>query len=422
MKEASNTSPLEPLVAHLFRHESGKMLSALTRLLGFQNLEVAQDIVQDSLLQALNAWRFGTVPDNPAAWLYRVAKNKAIDHLRRQKRIKNVEPQYAYLLESEYYLASTMNSLFVENEIRDSQLRMIYACCHPSIPEESQIALVLKTLCGLSVAEIARAFISNDDTIAKRIFRAKEKIRSEGIEMEVPVGEELFARTNAVLHSIYLLFNEGYHSSHPDQLIRSELCEEAMRLCHLLTQNELIRRPRIFALLALMHFQASRLNTRLDDEGNITLLKHQDRARWNRSLITRGFELLERAAEPFETSTYHLEAAIAAIHASAPSFEQTDWKSIYDLYELLYQYQPNPVVALNKAIASAYAVSRQHAIEELKRIKGLEKHHLYFASLGEIYLELDERKSAKDCFEKALYLTTSQKEQQLLRHKIARCN
>lgn len=412
---------IHELTDHLFRHESGKMVSVLSRLLGLQNIEAAQDIVQDTLLQAMNTWSYGKIPDNPSAWLYRVAKNKAIDLLRREKRFREIGPQYAYLLQSEYTLTPTVNNLFLENEIQDSQLRMIFACCHPAIPEESQVALTLKTLCGLNVNEIARAFLTNEETISKRIYRAKEKIKAEKIELDVPATGELTHRVNAVLKSLYLLFNEGYNSSHPDQLIREDLCEEAMRLCLLVTEHSLTAYPRSKALLGLMCFQASRLSARLDDTGNIILLKHQDRSKWNLGLIQKGFDYLDAAAEPFEVSTYHLEAAIASLHTAAPSFERTDWKSIYHLYDMLYQLQPNPVVALNKAIASAYAIDRQKALEELEQIKGLEQHHLYYAAIGEMYFDLQQKENAKTCFEKALRLTDSQTEKQLLLEKINLC-
>ena len=397
------------------------MIAVLSRLLGLQNLETAQDIVQDTLLQAMNTWRFKTIPDNPSAWLYRVAKNKAIDFLRREKQFKNISPQYSYLLESEYTLSSTVNNLFLENEIQDSQLRMMFACCHPVITEESQIALTLKTLCGLSVNEIAKAFLTTDDTIAKRIYRAKEKIKTEKIELDVPQSNELSLRIDTVLKSLYLLFNEGYKSSNPDKLIREDLCEEAMRLCFLMTQHSLTALPRTKALLALMCFQASRLDARLDDKNNIILLKHQDRSKWNRSLISKGFELMEESTEPFEVSAYHLEAAIASQHATARSFEQTDWKTIYHLYEMLYQLQPNPVVAMNKAIASSYAISKQNALQELQQIKGLENHHVYYASIAEVYFDLDNKEEAKKFFKKALELTSSSFDQQLLMNKIRSC-
>jgi len=409
------------LVDHLFRHESGKMIAVLSRLLGLQNIEIAQDLVQDTLLQAMSTWGYKSIPDNPSAWLYRVAKNKAIDFLRREKKFKEVSPQYSYLLQSEYTLASTVNNLFLENEIQDSQLRMMFACCHPSIQEESQIALTLKTLCGLSVNEISKAFLTTEETIAKRIYRAKEKIKAEKIELEVPQNDELSIRVDTVLKSLYLLFNEGYKSSHPDKLIREDLCEEAMRLCFLLTQHSLTALPRVKALLALMCFQASRFDARLDDKNNIILLKYQDRIKWNRSLMSKGFELMEESTEPFEVSAYHLEAAIASQHAAARSFEQTNWKSIYHLYEMLYQLQPNPIVAMNKAIASSYAISKQNALKELQQIKGLEDHHLYYVSIGEMYFDLENKPEAKKFFEKALELTSSGYEQQLLITRISNC-
>ncbi|MBL7742210.1 MAG: sigma-70 family RNA polymerase sigma factor [Chitinophagaceae bacterium] len=420
MKSFDNNN-INQLVDHLFRHESGKMIAVLSRLLGLQNLEVAHDIVQDTLLQAMNSWSFGKIPDNPPAWLYRVARNKAIDFLRREKKFREISPQYAYLLQSEYTLTPTVNHLFLENEIQDSQLRMMFACCHPSIPEESQIALTLKTLCGLSVNEIARAFLTNDETISKRIYRAKEKIKLEKIGLEVPQSGELPRRLDVVLKSLYLLFNEGYNSSHPSQLIRQDLCKEAIRLCLLITRQSLTAYPRVKALLSLMCFQASRLNARLDDKGNIILLKHQDRGKWDLFLIQEGFTNLEAAAEPFEVSAYHLEAAIASLHAASSSFEHTDWKSIYHLYEMLYQLQPNPIVAMNKAIASAYAISKQKALEELQQIKGLEQHHLYYASIGEMYFDLAQKENARNYFEKAFRLTHSQTERQLLLEKISLC-
>ncbi|MGQ0739041.1 MAG: RNA polymerase sigma factor [Bacteroidota bacterium] len=412
---------INKIVDHLFRLESGKMVSVLSRVLGLKNIEAAQDIVQDTLYQAMSSWSYGNIPDNPAAWLYSTAKNKAIDLLRREKKFKEITPQYSYLLQSEYSLSLTVNNLFLENEIQDSQLQMMFACCHPSIPEESQIALTLKTLCGLSVKEIAKSFLTNDETISKRIYRAKEKIRTEKIELEVPQGNELPQRIDSVLKSLYLLFNEGYNSSHPEKLIREDLCEEAMRLCLLLTEHKLTNYPRSWALLSLMCFQSSRLNARLDDKGNIILLKYQDRNKWYRPLIQKGFDYLDSAAGSFEVSTYHFEAAIASLHAAAPSFEQTDWKSIYDLYEMLYQLQPNPVVAMNKAIASAYAINKQKALEELQAIKGLEKHYLYYASIGEIYFDMNEKANARLYFEKAFSLTLSQSEKQLLIEKISLC-
>ena len=397
------------------------MVAVLSRLLGLQNLEAAQDIVQDTLLQAMRAWSYNGIPERPAAWLYRVAKNLAIDFLRREKKFREIAPQYSYLQQSQYGLASTINNLFLENEIEDSQLRMMFACSHPAIAQESQIALTLKTLCGLSVSEIAKAFLTNDETINKRIYRAKEKIKAEQIELSVPQGTELPRRLDVVLKSLYLLFNEGYSSSHPDKVIREDLCEEAMRLTYLLTSHKITNLPPANALLSLMCFQASRLQARLDDKGNIILLKFQDRAKWYKPLIEKGVAYLELASENPEISPYHIEAAIASLHASAASFEHTDWKSIYDLYEILFQLQPTPIIALNKAIASAYAISKQNALSQLLQIKGLEDYHVYHTSLGEIYFELHETAKAKESYEKALHLTESRQEQQLLMNKIRNC-
>jgi RNA polymerase sigma-70 factor (ECF subfamily) len=410
-------------VDHLFRHEAGKMVSVLSKLLGLRHLDIAHDIVQDTLLQALSTWTYNGLPDNPAAWLTKVAKNKAVDYLRRDRNFQaNISPQYSYLFRSEYILTPTIHQLFEEDEIQDSQLRMIFACCHPSIPVESQIALSLKTLCGLSSSEIARAFLTNEETVNKRIFRAKEKIRNENIELDLPSTDELSLRFDAVLKCLYLLFNEGYNSSHPDQLIREELCEEAMRLTYLLTLHQITNIAKTQALLALFCFQTSRLHARLDDKGNIILLKYQDRAKWYQPLIQKGFLYLDKAVtEPFETSVYHLEAAIACLHASAKSFEETDWKNICFLYEQLYRLQPTSVVALNKAIASAFANDKQSALKELMQIKGLENYYLYHTSIGEVYYELNNKTEAKKYFEKALALTNSKKEQQLLEGKIQNC-
>lgn len=415
--------PVHQTIDHLFRHESGKLVSVLSKLLGLQHLETAQDIVQDTLLQALSTWTYNGLPNNPSAWLARVAKNKAIDYLRRGKNFQvNIAPQYSYLLRSEYVLAPTISQLFQEDEIQDSQLRMIFACCHPSIPPESQIALALKTLCGLSGTEIARTFLTNEEAINKRIYRAKERIRNEKIELELPSLNDLPIRLDAVLKCLYLLFSEGYNSSHPDRLIKEELCEEAMRLVYLLTQHQITNTSKTQALLALFCFQTSRLQARLDDKGNIILLKYQDRNKWFQPLIRKGFYYMDLAVtEPFDTSVYHLEAAIASLHASAKSFEETAWKSICFLYEQLYRVQPTSIIALNKAIASGYAHDKKNALQQLKEIKGLENYYIYHTSIGEVYYELNDKTEARKYYTTALKLTTSKQEQQLLEAKIKNC-
>lgn len=414
------SNSIHQTIDHLFRHEAGKMIAVLSKLLGLQHLESAQDLVQDTLLQALHTWSYNGLPENPSAWLHRVAKNKAIDFLRRDKRFRTISPQYGYLLQSEYSQDDALNTFFAEEQIQDSQLRMIFACCHPSIPVESQIALALKTLCGLSTNEIAKAFLVAEETIAKRIYRAKEKIRVEKIEMELPAPKELLRRLDVVLHCLYLLFNEGYNSSHPDRLIREDLCEEAMRLAYLLMQNPATSLPRTAALLALFCFQSSRLQARLDDKGNIILLKQQDRSLWYQPLIKQGYFFLDKATEK-ETTVYHLEAAIAYLHAIAPSFEETNWKAIYYLYGILQQKHSTPFIALNKAIAASYAVSREAALHELLEIKVLDEYYLYHTAIGEVHFENGNKKEAFVSYQRAIQLTVSTAERQLLREKIKSC-
>ena len=408
---------LQSLTAHLFRHESGKIKAVLSRLLGIQQLDTAEDIVQDTLLQAMHTWSYKGLPDNPAAWLMMAAKNRAIDLLRRQNRFNQISPEYAYLLQSESGLEPALDQLFLDHEIRDSQLRMIFACCHPLIPHESQVALTLKTLCGLSNAEIAKAFLCAEETIAKRIYRAKEKINKAQIKLQVPAGPALTERLEAVLNSLYLLFNEGYNSSHPEQLIREDLCAEAMRLCQLLTTQPYTSLPRVNALMALMCFQSSRLGARQDDRGQIILLKQQDRNKWYRPLIQKGFNYLDAAAQPFEISTYHFEAAIASLHAAAPSFEKTDWEKIETFYNHLYQLQPSPVVAMNKAIAAAYAGKRKEALAALQQLQDLSAYYLYHSTLGELLTDDGQFPAAVQHLEKACQLAPNQYEQDLLTQK-----
>jgi len=406
------------LIGHLFRHEAGKMAAVLTRLLGFQSLDLAEDIVQDTLLKAMTTWKFKGIPENPSAWLYTVAKRKAIDTLRQQHLHAHHHSEISYALRSEWTLSPTVNSFFLDNEIEDSQLRMIFACCHPAIPYESQIALTLKTLCGLSILEIANSFLTNEETIVKRLYRAREKIREEKISLEAPIPATMPGRMDAVLHTLYLLFSEGYNSSHPDRLIRHELCEEAMRLCLLLINNPITKAPKAQALLALMCFQASREDARLGKDGGIKLLREQDRSIWSQPLIEKGKFYLEQSAEGDEFSEYHIEAAIAGCHARASTFEETNWETIETLYTALLRMKPSPIVELNRAIAVGYAHSPKDGLEALQKIKDLENHYLYHAAIGDFYSELGDTKNACLKYEMAVSLTSSNTEKKLLRSKL----
>jgi RNA polymerase sigma factor (sigma-70 family) len=406
------------LVGHLFRQESGKMAAVLTRLLGIQAMDVAADIVQDTLVKALSSWKDGGIPENPSAWLYTVAKRRAVDHLRQVQARQNHHTEINRLLKSEWTLTPTVNQFFQDPEIEDSQLRMIFACCHPAIPYESQVALTLKTLCGLSGSEIAHHFLTTEETIAKRIYRAREKLREEKINLDAPAPAHLPGRLDAVLHTLYLLFTEGYNSSHPEQLIRADLCEDAMALCLLLTRHPVTNTPPTRALMALMCFQVSRHDARLDPEGSIILLSDQDRSKWSQPLIEKGKYYLEGASETDEVSEYHLEAAIAGCHASAPTFAATDWGTIEKIYRILEKVKPGPIVQLNHAIAVRYAQSAAAGLEALNKISGLFNHHLYYATKGDFLSELGNANEARACYQKSLSLTEASAVKKLLRKKL----
>jgi RNA polymerase sigma-70 factor (ECF subfamily) len=409
------------IVDHLFRHESGKMVAVLTRIFGFQNIEQAEDIVQDTIIKALEIWKDGKMPDNPQAWLYKTAKNAAIDLIRREKIKYKIENDIAILLKSEYSLVPAVNEMFTENEIKDSQLRMMFACCHPTFSQEAQITLILKTLCGLSTREIGNAFLSTEETIQKRIYRTKEKIREEKLSLDYPGAHVMENRTEAVLKALYLLFNEGYNSSHPEKLIREDLCEEAMRLAILLSENEKTNFPQTNALLALMCFQVSRFGTRIDDKGFIVLLKDQDRSQWNKFLIQKGNEYVTRSASGNTIHDFHIEAGIASLHANAKTYEETNWMMILELYDRLLATSNNPMVAVNRALVMGEVEGYEKAIAELKAMKGFSENCYFNTSLGELYLKAGNKKEAKKYFGNALSLTSSNAETELIRRKIALC-
>ncbi|MBS1599460.1 MAG: sigma-70 family RNA polymerase sigma factor [Bacteroidetes bacterium] len=420
MPEFQNND-INKTVDHLFRHEAGKMVAVLTRLFGFPNIEQAEDIVQDTMLRAMETWKFGKVPDNPQAWLYFTAKNKAIDLIRRQQVKYKIDNDLSYLLKSEYTLSPAVQELFTEDEIKDSQLRMMFACCHPSLSKEAQITLMLNTLCGLSVHEIADAFLTKDDTIQKRLFRTKEKLRNDNIALDYPGTNILPSRVEAVLKSVYLLFNEGYHSSHPQKLIREDLCEEAMRLTIMLTENQKTNLPQTNALLALMCFHVSRFSARMDDQGLIILLKDQDRNQWNRFLIQKGNEYLSCSASGETMHAFHIEAAIASTHANAKSYAETDWQLILDLYNILLHISFNPIAALNRCLVIGEIEGPSAAILELQKMDQMEDYCYYNTSLGEMHLKIGNKEIAKSFFVKALAQTPSIAEKNLLDKKIGMC-
>jgi RNA polymerase sigma factor (sigma-70 family) len=397
------------------------MVSVLTRIFGIHNLELAEDVVQDTLLKALQKWSFSGIPDNPSAWLFKAAKNKAIDTIRREKFRSKYADDLGKLLDSEYTLSTTINELFLENEIKDDQLRMIFTCCHPAMPVEAQLALTLKTLCGFSVNEIARAFLTSEATISKRLYRARQKIKEEQINFEIPPGgKDLGERMNSVLAALYLLFNEGYNTTQSEKLISSDLIAEAVRLCQLLTGHPNIPSSSVHALLALMHFHMARIPARTDAQGNIILLKEQDHSLYDRDLLKKGIAHLQQSG-PDELSSFHIEAGIAFYHSTAESFEKTDWNSLLELYDLLYTSNDSPVVALNRAIVIAQLHGPEAgiaAIEEIKNSEALKNYFLLPATLGEFYFQAKKYVIAEKYITQALPLTSSIPEKKFLENKL----
>ena len=407
---------VQHVLGHLFRHEAGRMAAVLTRYLGAEHFEIAEDLVQDTLLKAMETWPFHNMPENPSAWLYKVAKNKAIDFIRAQQSESKNKEFFKLTIDKEFQEA------FSEDEIKDSVLRMMFTCCHPAIPAESQIALTLKTLGGLSNSEIAHAFLTNEEAIAKRIYRAKEKIREAGIKLVPPDLFDLSFRLDSVLKVLYLIFNEGYYASEGQSLTRDDLCEEAMRLTYLLIQHRSINLPKVRALMALMCLQASRLEARTNTAGDIILLEYQDRSKWNQPLIQKGLFFLEEASDGNEVSEYHVEAAIASVHALAADFRNTKWGELVILYNVLYTMNPNAMIALNRAIAIGFAQSPEIGIEELMKIDELQNHYLLLCALGTFYLLNQQMLLASQQFKKALPLTISNKEKELITRRLEECS
>lgn len=392
------------------------MVAALTRLFGARHVDLAEDIVQETLLKAMQEWPFRGVPDQPAAWLHRVARNLAIDRLRREARGLELLKENAALLRSEWTLSNTVHEAMSTPTIADDQLRMMFACCHPAIPREQQVALALKTLCGFSVPEIARAFVTNEETINKRLYRAREAFRALG-SIAIPSGVELARRLEHVLGTIYLLFNEGYNSTSHDDLIREDLIEEALRLCDLLTRNTATDTPEVHALLALMLYHSARTEARLDAHLAIVLLKDQDRSKWDRELIALADRHIDLAVTGQAMTAYQTEAAIAAVHAHATTFGETDWAAIISLYDELLRLNPSPVVRFNRAIAVAQAEGPAAGTIALDEVKGLEGSHLYHAARGDLLRDLSRREEAREAYALAATLTRSPAETELLRKK-----
>ena len=409
------------VVDHLFRREAGRIVAILARRFGAEHLHLAEDVVQDALVKAMRTWPFTGVPGNPTAWILHVARNRALDFARHTRLGRIRQQGFARVVEECLTDAVRAPAPQFEEEIRDSQLRMMFVCCNPVLPVEGQVALTLKVLCGFGEREIAAAFLVGEAAIAKRLVRARQALRARRVVVELPSAAELAPRVDAVLQVLYLLFSEGYKASHGDTLLREDLCAEAIRLAELLAANPPGDRPATHALLALMCFNAARLPARIGANGGILRLAEQERALWDHGKIRNGVAWLEASGRGGEVSRFHLEAGIAACHALAPSDEGTDWRQILEFYDELLARDASPVVALNRAVAVAKLRGPAEGLRSLEALPGrasLEGYHLLHAVAGQLWLEAGEPDKAEASLRRAHALATLDAERALLTRRL----
>ncbi|MDB5005655.1 MAG: sigma-70 family polymerase sigma factor [Mucilaginibacter sp.] len=402
----------QDLLPHLFRTEFAKITAVLCKLFSIEHIEVAEDIAGDTFLAAFETWSYKGLPPNPTAWLYSVAKNKARNYLNRNRIFaETVSKQISDSSSGTHQIEIDLS----EQNIKDSQLQMLFAICHPSISTEAQIGLALRILCGFGIDEIANAFLTNKETINKRLFRGKEKLRLEKVKIEFPGNEEINKRLENVLLTLYLLFSEGYYSESKDAILREDLCLEAMRLNYMLIENQQTNQPQVNALFSLMCFQASRLEARKNENGEMVLYQDQDETLWNKELIAKGVYYLHRASTGTEISKYHIEANIAYWHTIKADTSEK-WENILQLYNRLLQIQYSPIAALNRTFALSKANGKQAAIAEAEKLN-LADNHFYYMLLGELYMDIDNTKS-KQSFQKALSLAKTQTDKHTIQRRI----
>jgi RNA polymerase sigma-70 factor (ECF subfamily) len=412
------------LEEHLFRRESGRLVALVTRLFGIHNLALAEDVVQDAFCRALETWKFHGAPGNPAAWLLTAAKHRALDVLRREGTARRFAPDLGEALTSEWTLTPTVEDAFEAGGIDDVVLRMMFSCIHPKISEETQVALILHLLCGFGIDETAAAFLKNGDAMERKLRRAKETLAESRALFDLAGAADVAARLPGVLRALYLLFNEGYHGACAQSAVRAELCGEALRLIALLLQSARTSTPATHALAALLCFLAARLPGRIDVDGNLILLVDQDRSLWDARLIAEGRRHLELSAAGNELTTYHVEAAIAELHADAGRSEETDWNAIVSLYEMLMRIAPSPVVGLNRAVAVAQRDGPARGLEEIARIDDpdlLARYPFYFTAIGELELRLGHSLAARSAFESALAVGRNPNERRFLEGRLREC-
>jgi RNA polymerase sigma-70 factor (ECF subfamily) len=410
---------MHELIDRVYRESAGALTSALTRLLTPAHLDRVESLVHDAFTAAMEAWPESGVPDNPAAWLMTVARRRALDELRRIRRARERDE-----VDADPADPTDADAPVLRGEIADDLLRMMFVACHPSLSLESQVALVLRTLCGFEVESLARALLVDPAAMEKRLVRARQTLRAENVSFDLPPPPERDARTGAVLRALYVLFSEGYSARGGDQPIRAELCQEAIRLVELLAASgsPVAGAPAVRALAALMLLLAARLPARVDASGNLVLLSEQDRTRWDRALIARGLARLADSAEGDEVTEYHLEAGIAACHALAPSCADTDWRRIVSYYDRLLALNPSPVIRLNRAIAIGFAEGAEAGLDEmahLEREPRLEEYGLLRAARADLHARMGDIRQARAAYERAIVLSSTEAERRLLRRRLA---
>jgi RNA polymerase sigma-70 factor (ECF subfamily) len=410
------------LVDHLFRKQAGQMIATLTRHLGPRHLTLAEDAVQDALLTAMQQWPFRGVPENPEAWLFQVARNRALDRLRHGRMASEKEP--ALVRESAMFESPGAAPLLRHElpPLEDDQLGLLFLACHPSLQPEARVALALKLVGGFGVDEIARAFLAQSSAIAQRLVRAKRALRDAQVSFGMPEPADLPDRLDSVLDTLYLMFNEGYAATSGDQLIRDDVAEEAIRLARMIAMHPSTAAPKAWALLALMLMHAARFPARVDSEGTLFLLREQDRRKWDRSKIAEGMRALDRSSTGDRVTAFHLEAGIAACHAAAASWESTDWAQIVELYDELLALTRSPVVAMNRAVAISRldgALTGLAALDAIENLAALDRHPLLPAIQAELWREAGDIDRAVERYRAALDLARSAPEQRWLTSRLA---
>ena len=401
---------VEALVDDLFRRSSAQLTAALVRVLGPERFDLAEEVVQDALVRALENWSYSGVPANPRGWLFQVARNRALDLLRRDA---NYEAKLA-----QQVIADLQPT---PSDREDAELAMIFMCCDPVLPPDSQVALTLKSVGGFSVREIAAVYLTEESTIAQRLVRAKRLLAQHNIVFAIPSAEDRRRRIDVVLQVLYLMFTEGYAAHDSNDLLREELCGEAIRLARLLAADARTDSPAVHALLSLMLLQASRFRTRTDEMGNLLLLDQQDRSRWDRQLIGEGMRELQRCAAGDEITPFHVQAAIASIHASAPSSVETDWPAILRLYDQLLELTPTPIVRLHRAVAIAHVQGPRVALDDLAALEdhpAMKRYYLLPAVMGGLFLQLEQAADALVAYDRALALVGNGVERRFLEQRM----